>query len=429
MEKGENNMLDIKLIRENPQKVKAGMRSRNKDMDALVDEVLAIDVLRRELMTATDTMKQEQNAASRDIPRIKKEGGDIAAIMARMNELKESIKINDAELVSLEAKQQLIMFEFPNIPHESVPFGRDESENVEVRRWGEPRVFDFEAKPHWELGSALGILDPETAAKVTGARFHFYKGAGAKLERAIVNFFLNTHGANGYTEIFPPYMVNRASMTGTGQLPKFEEDAFKTNDDYFLIPTAEVPVTNMHRDEILDGSLLPIKYCAYSACFRAEAGSAGRDTRGLIRQHQFNKVELVKFANPETSYDELESLTKDAERVLQLLGLPYRVVALSTGDMGFSSAKTYDIEVWMPSYGRYVEISSCSNFEDFQARRASIRYKADKKDKAQLVHTLNGSGVAAGRTTAAILENCQNADGSITVPEVLKDLMGMETIK
>ena len=359
-------MLDIKLIRENPDKVKAAMRSRNKDMDTLVDEVLAIDVQRRELMMATDAMKQEQNAASRDIPRIKKEGGDIGAIMTRMNKLKECVKNNDAALVELETKQQLIMFEFPNIPHESVPVGKDENENIEARRWGEPRMFDFEAKPHWELGATLGILDPETAAKVTGARFHFYKGAGAKLERAIVNFFLNTHGANGYTEIFPPFMVNRASMTATGQLPKFEDDAFKTNNDYFLIPTAEVPVTNMHRDEILDGSLLPIRYCAYSACFRAEAGSAGRDTRGLIRQHQFNKVELVKFAEPETSYDELEALTLDAERVLQLLGLPYRVAALSTGDLGFSSAKTYDIEVWMPSYGRYVEISSCSNFEDFQ---------------------------------------------------------------
>lgn len=422
-------MLDIKLIRENPDKVKTAMRSRNKDMDALVDEVLAIDVKRRELMTATDDMKREQNTASRDIPRIKKEGGDIGLIMTRMNKIKENIKNNDAALAELEGKQQLIMFEFPNLPHESVPMGKDESENVEVRRWGEPKVFDFDAKPHWELGTSLGILDAETAAKVTGTRFHFYKGAGAKLERAIVNFFLNTHGSKGYTEIFPPFMVNRAAMTATGQLPKFEDDAFKTNNDYFLIPTAEVPVTNMHRDEILDGNLLPIKYCAYSACFRAEAGSAGRDTRGLIRQHQFNKVELVKFAEPESSYDELESLTHDAERVLQLLGLPYRVVTLSTGDLGFSSAKTYDIEVWMPSYGRYVEISSCSNFEDFQARRAAIRFKGEKKDKARLVHTLNGSGVAAGRTTAAIIENFQNADGSVTVPEVLRNLMGLDVIR
>lgn len=422
-------MLDIKVIRENPEKVKAAMKSRNKDMDAQVDRVLEIDAARRELMGKADALKAEQNAASREIPKIKKEGGDISAIMSRMNEIKEAVKKLDAELADLDVSQKALMYEFPNIPHESVPVGKDDSENVEVRRWGEPTKFDFEPKAHWDIGADLGILDPETAAKVTGTRFHFYKDLGARLERAIMNFFLNTHTANGYTEIFPPYMVNRASMTGTGQLPKFEEDAFKiTNDDYFLIPTAEVPVTNMHRDEILDGTKLPIKYCAYSACFRAEAGSAGRDTRGLIRQHQFNKVELVKFANPENSYEELEKLTNDAERVLQLLGLPYRVVTLSTGDLGFSSAKTYDIEVWMPSYGRYVEISSCSNFEDFQARRASIRFKNNPKDKAQLVHTLNGSGVAIGRTTAAILENYQNADGSVTVPEVLRPYMGVDKI-
>lgn len=422
-------MLDIRVIRENPEKVKAAMKSRNKDMDAQVDRVLEIDAARRELMGKADALKAEQNAASKEIPRIKKEGGDISEIMSRMNEIKESVKKLDAELADLDAAQKALMYEFPNIPNESVPIGKDDSENVEVRRWGEPTKFDFEPKAHWDIGADLGILDPETAAKVTGTRFHFYKDLGARLERAIMNFFLNTHTANGYTEIFPPYMVNRASMTGTGQLPKFEEDAFKiTNDDYFLIPTAEVPVTNMHRDEILDGTKLPIKYCAYSACFRAEAGSAGRDTRGLIRQHQFNKVELVKFANPENSYEELEKLTNDAERVLQLLGLPYRVVTLSTGDLGFSSAKTYDIEVWMPSYGRYVEISSCSNFEDFQARRASIRFKNSPKDKAQLVHTLNGSGVAIGRTTAAILENYQNADGSVTVPEVLRPYIGVDKI-
>lgn len=422
-------MLDIRVIRENPEKVKAAMKSRNKDMDAQVDRVLQIDAARRELMGKADALKAEQNAASKEIPRIKKEGGDISEIMSRMNEIKESVKKLDAELADLDAAQKSLMYEFPNIPNESVPVGKDDSENVEVRRWGEPTKFDFEPKAHWDIGADLGILDPETAAKVTGARFHFYKDLGARLERAIMNFFLNTHTANGYTEVFPPYMVNRASMTGTGQLPKFEEDAFKVaNDDYFLIPTAEVPVTNMHRDEILDGTKLPIKYCAYSACFRAEAGSAGRDTRGLIRQHQFNKVELVKFVNPENSYEELEKLTNDAERVLQLLGLPYRVVTLSTGDLGFSSAKTYDIEVWMPSYGRYVEISSCSNFEDFQARRASIRFKNSPKDKAQLVHTLNGSGVAIGRTTAAILENYQNADGSVTVPEVLRPYMGVDKI-
>lgn len=422
-------MLDIKVIRENPEKVKTAMKSRNKDMDSLVDEVLAIDAERRALMQKTDLLKQEQNEASKKIPQIKKEGGDISEIMKRMNEIKESVKQNDSVLSELEEKQKKIMYEFPNIPSDTTPIGKDDTENVEIRRWGEPRKFDFEAKAHWDIGADLGILDPETAAKVTGTRFHFYKGLGARLERAIINFYLNTHIENGYTEVMPPYMVNRASMTGTGQLPKFEEDAFKTTNDYFLIPTAEVPVTNMHRDEILDGSKLPISYCAYSACFRAEAGSAGRDTRGLIRQHQFNKVELVKFADPETSYEELEKLTNDAERVLQLLGLPYRVVALSSGDIGFSSAKTYDIEVWMPSYGRYVEISSCSNFEDFQARRASIRFKKDAKSKAQLVHTLNGSGVAIGRTTAAILENFQNEDGSVTVPEVLVPYMGTDIIK
>ncbi|MCM1544611.1 MAG: serine--tRNA ligase [Ruminococcus sp.] len=422
-------MLDIKLIREKPDFVKAAMKTRNKDMDAVVDEIIAIDEKRRELSSKRDSLKAEQNAASREIPAIKKAGGDISEIMAKMNAVKEAIKADEEELNELEAKQKALIYEFPNIPNEKTPIGKDDSENVEIRRWGEPKNFTFEAKPHWDLGADLGILDPETAAKVTGARFHFYKGLGARLERSIINFFLNTHTAHGYTEVFPPFMVNRASMTGTGQLPKFEEDAFKLTNDYFLIPTAEVPVTNMHRDEILDGKKLPISYCAYSACFRAEAGSAGRDTRGLIRQHQFNKVELVKFVKPEESYAELEKLTNDAERVLQLLGLPYRVVALSTGDIGFSSAKTFDIEVWMPSYGRYVEISSCSNFEDFQARRASIRYKDDAKEKAKLVHTLNGSGVAIGRTVAAILENYQNEDGSVTVPEALRPYMGTDIIK
>lgn len=421
-------MLDIKVIRENPEKVKAAMKTRNKDMDALVDEVLKIDVERRKLSQENDALKKTQNDASKEIPKIKKEGGDCSAIFAEMAKIKEEIKENDDKISELSSRQQKIMYEFPNIPNDSVPTGKDDSENVEIRRWGEPTKFDFDAKAHWDIGADLDILDPETAAKVTGARFHFYRGLGARLERAVINYYLNTHTEHGYTEILPPFLVNRASMTGTGQLPKFEEDAFKTTDDLFLIPTAEVPVTNMHRDEILDGSKLPIKYCAYSACFRAEAGSAGRDTRGLIRQHQFNKVELVKFVKPETSYDELEKLTNDAERVLQGLGLPYRVVTLSTGDLGFSSAKTYDIEVWMPSYGRYVEISSCSNFEDFQARRASIRYKDNSTDKAKLVHTLNGSGVAIGRTVAAILENYQNADGTVTVPEVLRAAMGTDKI-
>ena len=423
-------MLDIKVIRENPDRVKQAMKNRNGDYDEIIDRVLACDEKRRELNSKADTLKAKQNQASKQIPQIKKQGGDVSAILAEMNEIKAEIKEMDAEIAAVEAEQKALILSIPNIPHETVPIGKSDADNVEIRRWGEPKQFDFEPKAHWDIGKDLGILDPETAGKVTGARFHFYKGLGARLERSIYNFFLNTHTEHGYTEVFPPYMVNRASMTGTGQLPKFEEDAFKvSNMDYFLIPTAEVPVTNMYRGDILDKADLPISYCAYSACFRAEAGSAGRDTRGLIRQHQFNKVELVKFANPETSYEELEKLTADAERVLQLLGLPYRVVVLSTGDLGFSSAKTYDIEVWLPSYGRYVEISSCSNFEDFQARRASIRFRGDKGEKTKLVHTLNGSGVAIGRTTAAILENYQNADGSVTVPEALIPYMGTDIIK
>ncbi len=423
-------MLDIKLIRTEPDKVKAAMRKRNKDMDAQVDEILAIDERRRQLSSESDNLKAQQNKASKEIPRIKKEGGDTTAIMAEMKLIAEKVKNLAGEISQLEEKQRNILLSIPNIPNEAVKQGVDDTENEELRRFGEPRKFDFEPKAHWDIGADLGILDPETAAKVTGARFHFYKGWGAKLERAVINFYLNTHSQRGYTEVFPPYMVNRASMTGTGQLPKFEEDAFKlANMDYFLIPTAEVPVTNMHRDEILDGDSLPIKYCAYSACFRAEAGSAGRDTRGLIRQHQFNKVELVKFTKPEESYAELEKLTADAEYVLQQLGLPYRVVRLCSGDLGFSSAETYDIEVWLPSYNRYCEISSCSNFEDFQARRANIRFRNGPKEKPQFVHTLNGSGVAVGRTVAAILENYQNADGTVTVPEVLRPYMGTDLIK
>ena len=421
-------MLDIKVIRENPERVKQAMHTRNMDLDAKIDELLAIDVERRQLTVQVDALKQKQNEASKQIPVLKKEGKDTSAIFAEMAEIKTEVKDLDKKQSDLEAKQKSILLEIPNIPDESVPLGKDDSENVEVRRWGEPTQFDFEPKAHWDLGKDLDILDPETAAKVTGTRFHFYKDQGARLERSVINYYLNTHTEHGYTEIFPPFLVNRASMTGTGQLPKFEEDAFKTVDDYFLIPTAEVPVTNMYRGDILDGANLPYKYCAYTACFRAEAGSAGRDTRGLIRQHQFNKVELVHFAKPEDSWAELESLTNDAERVLQGLGLPYRVVCLSSGDLGFSSAKTYDIEVWMPSYGRYVEISSCSNFLDYQARRAQIRYKETPTSKPQLVHTLNGSGVAIGRTVAAIMENFQNADGSITVPEVLRPYFGSDKI-
>lgn len=422
-------MLDIKVIRQDPERVKAAMKTRNKDMDQEIEEILAIDGERRAINAAVDSMKAEQNKASKLIPQYKKEGKDAAPLLAEMKELSEKIKEEDAKLAALEARQDEIIHAIPNIPNETVPVGVDDTQNVELRRWGEPTKFDYEPLAHWDIGADLGILDPETAAKVTGKRFHFYRGLGCRLERSVISFFMDTHSANGYTEIFPPFIANRDSMVGTGQLPKFAEDMFKLEGlDYYLIPTAEVPVTNMYRGDILDGSKLPLSFCAYSACFRAEAGSAGRDTRGLIRQHEFNKVELVKFTKPEESYAELEKLTAEAELVLQKLGLPYRVVVLSTGDLGFSSAKTYDLEVWMPSYGRYVEISSCSDFEDFQARRAAIRYKDNPQDKAKLVHTLNGSGVAVGRTVAAILENYQNPDGSVTVPEALRPYMGCDKI-
>lgn len=421
-------MLDIKVIRENPELVKKSVASRGKNLDEKIDQILEIDKKRRKLTASVDSMKSEQNATSKIIPELKKSGQDISEIMKNMKALSDKIAKENEELTKLEGKQREILLSIPNMPNKYVPVGTDDSENIEIRRWETPRTFEFEAKPHWEIGRDLGILDSERAAKVTGTRFHFYKGLGARLERSVINFFLNTHTKNGYTEMFPPFMANTASLYGTGQLPKFDNGFKIEGTDFYLIPTAEVPVTNYHRDEILDGKDLPKKYCAYSACFRSEAGSAGRDTRGLIRQHQFNKVELVKFCRPEESYNELEELTKDAESLLQLLKIPYRVVCLCTGDLGFSSAKTYDIEVWMPSYGRYVEISSCSNFEDYQARRSMIRFKDDKKDKAKLVHTLNGSGLAIGRTVAAILENYQNEDGSVTVPEVLREYMGVDKI-
>lgn len=423
-------MLDIKIIRNNTDKVKLAMRSRKMDFDAKIDEVLKIDEQRRELMSKSESMKSEQNTVSKKIPQLKKSGEDITGLMAEMKELSNKIADYNSKIDDLEKRQRDIILSIPNIPNESVPFGNDDKDNAEIRRVGEPREFSFTPKAHWDIGKELDILDPERAAKVTGTRFHFYKGLGARLERSIINFFLNTHTQNGYTEMLPPFIANSDSLYGTGQFPKFKEDEFKLeNMEYYLIPTAEVPVTNFHRDEILKSSELPKKYCAYSACFRSEAGSAGRDTRGLIRQHQFNKVELVKLCRPEDSYEELESLTNDAERLLKLLGLPYRVVCLCTGDLTFGSAKTYDIEVWMPSYNRYVEISSCSNFEDFQARRMSIRYKDNPKDKSKLVHTLNGSGLAVGRTVAAILENFQNEDGSVTVPEVLRQYMGIDRIE
>ncbi len=422
-------MLDIKRIRKNPEALVAAMKARrNKGAD--VSGLLELDEKRRSLIVEVEALKAKRNEDSAKVPQLKKQGLDASELLAEMKLVADKIKELDAELSEIDAQLDDMLMKIPNIPHESVPDGADDRDNAEIRRYGKPTEFSFEPKAHWDIGEALGILDFANAGKITGARFTVYRGLGARLERAIISYFLDCHTLNGYTEILPPYMVNRASMTGTGQLPKFEEDAFKVaGTDYFLIPTAEVPVTNLHRGDILDGNDLPIKYCAYSACFRSEAGSAGRDTRGLIRQHQFNKVELVKFVKPEDSYDELEKLTNDAERVLQGLGLPYRVVCLSTGDLGFSSAKTYDIEVWMPSYGRYVEISSCSNFEDFQARRAQIRFRREKNGKPELVHTLNGSGVAIGRTVAAILENYQQPDGSVIVPDALVPYMHCEVIK
>lgn len=420
-------MLDLKFVVENADKVKAAMKTRSGEYD--VDAAVRLDARRKEILREVEVLKAERNRESAQIAELKKKKEDATELIAKMKAVGDKIKELDAALVPVEADLRMAMLSIPNIPDPTVPIGKDDTENVEIRRFLEPTKFDFEPKAHWDLGTSLNILDPITAAKITGARFTVYRGLGARLERAIWNFMLDTHTANGFTEIFPPFMVNRDSMTGTGQLPKFEEDAYAVkNIDYFLIPTAEVPVTNMLRGDVVDEADLPQYYCAYTACFRGEAGSAGRDTRGLIRQHQFNKVELVKFVMPEGSYDELESLTREAELILQKLGLPYRVVCLSTGDLGFSSAKTYDIEVWMPSYGRYVEISSCSNFVDYQARRMNIKYRT-KSGKTGFLHTLNGSGLAVGRTTAAILENFQNADGTVTIPAALVPYMGVDKIK
>lgn len=413
-------MLDIKRIRTNPDEVRHGLEMRG--VTGVVEQVSSLDEQRRALIVKTEALKAQRNEVSKSVPARKKAGEDVTALFEEMKRQADLIKEIDTELEAIDTQLQNILLSTPNIPMADVPVGKDDTSNVEVRRWGTPRVFDFEPKAHWDIGTALGIYDFETAAKVSGARFVFLRGAGSRLERALISYMLDTHTLNGpYTEVFPPFMVNRASMQGTGQLPKFEEDAFNLkNNDCFLIPTAEVPVTNMYRDTIMDK--LPVYHTAYSACFRAEAGSAGRDTRGLIRNHQFNKVELVKFTKPEDSAAEHESLTQDAEKVLHGLGLPYRVMMLCTGDLGFSSAKTYDLEVWMPSYGRYVEISSCSNFLDFQARRAGIRYRSES-GRMEYVHTLNGSGVAVGRTSAAILENYQRADGSVEIPEALRDFM------
>lgn len=420
-------MLDIKKIRTETEAVKAALARRKENVD--IDAVLVLDEKRRSLLFEAEQLKARQNEVSKEIPKMKKAGEDTTEILAEMRSISDKVKTLDAETRETEEALEKMLLSIPNLPNPTVPDGDTDEDNVEIRKFGEPTQFPFEPKAHWDIGENLGILDFSSAAKITGARFTVYRGLGARLERAIISYFLDKHTTeNGYTEILPPYMVHRSSMVGTGQLPKFEEDAFKVTDtEYFLIPTAEVPVTNLYRDQILDGADLPIKHAAYSACFRAEAGSAGRDTRGLIRQHQFNKVELVKFTKPEDSYEELEKLTRDAESVLKGLGLPYRVVKICVGDLGFTAAMKYDLEVWMPSYGRYVEISSCSNFEDFQARRASIRYR-DAGGKAQLVHTINGSGVAVGRTVAAILENFQQGDGSVVIPEVLRPYMGVEKI-
>lgn len=420
----EIEMLDIKFLRSNFEEVKQKLQKRGEDLTDL-GKFEDLDARRRELIIETEQLKSKRNEVSQQIATLKKEKQDADHLITEMREVGDRVKVLDEELRTVEETLENLLLSIPNIPHESTPIGETEDDNVEIRKWGEPKEFNFDAKPHWDLATDLGLLDFERASKVTGSRFVFYKGLGARLERALMNFMLDLHiEEHGYQEVIPPYMVNRTSMTGTGQLPKFEEDAFIIeSEDYFLIPTAEVPVTNLHRDEILSGDELPVNYAAYSACFRSEAGSAGRDTRGLIRQHQFNKVELVKFVKPEDSYEELEKLTGHAEKVLQLLGLPYRVMSMCTADLGFTAAKKYDIEVWIPSYNTYREISSCSNFEAFQARRANIRFRRDPKGKPEHVHTLNGSGLAIGRTVAAILENYQQADGTIVIPEALRPYM------
>lgn len=422
-------MLDIKKIREEYEMVKNAIESRGQGSFG-IENILQLDDTRRSLLATVEQMKNKQNVDSKEIPVLKKQGKDATALLNEMKQLSEEIKKLDAEVGDVEEQIRNTLLYIPNIPQETVPVGSDENDNCEIRKWGTPRIFDFEHKAHWDVGQDLDILDFERAAKIAGARFTVYKGLGARLERSLINFMLNLHTEeNGFTEILPPFMVNRDAMTGTGQLPKFEDDMFHIPaKDFFLVPTAEVPVTNLRMNEILEEAELPVYYTAYTPCFRKEAGSAGRDTRGLIRQHQFNKVELVKFVKPENSYDELESLLLAAEEVLKRLEIPYRVVKLSTGDLGFSSAMTYDIEVWMPSYGRYVEISSCSNFESFQARRANIRFRPESKGKPEFVHTLNGSGLAVGRTVAAILENYQQADGSVVIPTLLRPYMGVDKI-
>ena len=424
---GGTNVLDARFVRANPEVVREALRKRHLAAD--LDQFLQLDETRRQLLAEVEQMKAKRNRESEEIARLKRAGEPAADHISSLRELSDQIKAMDERVRCLkEDLNQILMF-IPNIPHDSVPEGKTDADNIVVKTWGTPRAFDFEPKAHWEVGTDLDILDFERAGRVTGTRFAFYKGLGARLERACINFMIDLHLEQGYIEIFPPFICNANSMTGTGQLPKFAQDMFKLEGlDYYLIPTAEVPVTNFHREEIIAGDKLPLSYVAYSACFRSEAGSAGRDTRGLIRQHQFNKVELVKFTTPETSWEQLEQLTSDAEEVLQQLELPYRKVVLSSGDLGFSSAKTYDLEVWLPSYNTYREISSCSNFVDFQARRAGIRYRPAPRAKAEFAHTLNGSGVAVGRTVAAILENYQQPDGQVVIPTVLRPYMGGATV-
>jgi len=416
-------MIDIALIRENTEKVQDSFKKRGETIN--LDPLLKLDSERKDLLKRIEGLRYERNKASDEIGQLKREGKPVEEFMSRMKGVSEEIKRLEADIRIIESNENEILLTLPNIPHKSVPVGRGEKENVEVRKWGEVPEFNFEPKPHWEIGEDLEIIDFQRAANIAGARFALLKGAGALLERSLINFMLDIHTReHGYTEVLPPFMVNPKTMTGTGQLPKFEEELFRIErDDLYLIPTAEVPVTNIHQKEILKEDDLPLYYTAYTPCFRREAGSYGKDTRGLIRQHQFNKVELVKFSRPENSYDELEKLTNDAEEILKRLGLPYRVIILCTGDMGFAAAKTYDIEVWLPGQGTYREISSCSNFDDFQARRADIRYKSGK-GKTAFVHTLNGSGLAVGRTLVAILENFQQEDGSVIIPDILRSYMG-----
>ncbi|WP_433937933.1 serine--tRNA ligase [Paenibacillus lautus] len=422
-------MLDVKILRSEYSRVEEALKNRGKSLDLIAD-FPKLDARRRELLQESESLKNRRNTVSAEVAKLKKNRENADELILEMRQVSDQIKAMDEEVRELEASISELTLAIPNIPHESVPIGASEEENVEIRRWAEPKAFDFEPKAHWEIAQNLSILDFEAGAKVTGSRFTFYKGLGARLERALISFMMDLHSdKHGYEEMLPPYIVNRDSLYGTGQLPKFEEDLFKISDtDYYLIPTAEVPVTNYHREEILNSEELPKYYVAYSSCFRSEAGAAGRDTRGLIRQHQFNKVEMVKIVHPETSFDELEKMTADAERVLQLLNLPYRVMTLCTGDMGFGSMKTYDLEVWLPESGVYREISSCSNIGDFQARRANIRFRPEPKSKPEFVHTLNGSGLAVGRTVAAILENYQQADGSVVIPEVLRPYMGNVSI-